>query len=119
MQLFDLTQRSLHAALHGAAVRQNALAANIANVDTPGYRRVDVDFQDALRRTLAGDARAVEALEVTPVPDMRAVAVRQDGNTVDIDREATEQATNGLTYQALVSVINAREAIIKSAIGVA
>src|SRR4051794_37870740 len=48
MELFDTTQIGLERALSGASLRQQAIAQNIANVNTPGYRRQDVDFQSAL-----------------------------------------------------------------------
>ena len=46
--LFDTTQLALQRAIAGAAQRQEALAANLANANTPGYQRVDVDFHGAL-----------------------------------------------------------------------
>ena len=49
MELFDTTQIGLERALTGASLRQEAIASNIANVNTPGYRRQDVDFQSALQ----------------------------------------------------------------------
>lgn len=119
MQLFDLTHVGLERALHGAAVRQAALADNIANVDTPGYRRRDVDFASALESAFAsGSPEAVGSLSFRADVDGSA-PVRADGSTVDIDREATASARNGLTYQALTSVLRAREEILRSAMGVA
>jgi flagellar basal-body rod protein FlgB len=118
MQLFDLTHVGLERALQGAAVRQAAIADNIANVDTPGYRRRDVDFQSALRDAFADGRDAVDGLRFSAELDGSA-PVRLDGSTVDVDREASAQARNGMTYQALTSVLKAREDILRSAIGVA
>ena len=42
--LFDTTQLALERAIEGAALRHEALADNLANANTPGYQRVDVDF---------------------------------------------------------------------------
>src|SRR4029077_1496996 len=61
MSLFDTTQTALERALSGASLRQETLAGNLANVNTPGYQRRDVDFHDALRGALAaGDPAAAQ-----------------------------------------------------------
>lgn len=122
MDLFDSTQHLLEGALRGAAARQSALATNLANVNTPGYQRVDVDFHSVLQRAFAGgDKEDVEAVatEVAFEPEADAAAtMRLDGATVDLDVEAAELAQNGLEYQALVSAAQARIGILQSAIGV-
>jgi flagellar basal-body rod protein FlgB len=118
MDLFDTTQVSLSAALRGASARQQAIAANIANVNTPGYRRVDVPFTDQLRSAVAaGDAKAIDAW--TPATQVDASApLRADGNSVDLDSESAAQAANGLTYETVAQVLKARIDILKSAMGV-
>jgi flagellar basal-body rod protein FlgB len=50
--LIDTTQMALERSISGAAQRHEALAANLANASTPGYRRVDVDFHGALAAAL-------------------------------------------------------------------
>jgi flagellar basal-body rod protein FlgB len=116
MELFDTTQIGLERALSGASLRQQAIAQNVANVNTPGYRRQDVDFQSALRA--AWDQGSGSVAHVTPAvqTDMTSV-MRADGSSVDIDTEAAEQAKNGLQYEAVSSVMKTRIAILKSAIG--
>ena len=117
MELFDTTQLSLAAALRGATARQSALAGNLANVDTPGYARKDVDFHDALRAAVgAGDNPG--NLGFTAQPD-GSPAVRADGNSVDVDRENAELSQNALEYDALARVAAARIDILKTAMGVA
>ena len=69
--LFDTTQLALERAISGAGQRHAALAANLANVNTPGYQRVDVDFQSALRGALSSDD-AHSALETTSFAAQRA-----------------------------------------------
>ena len=118
MEIFDTTQLALATAMTGAAQRQNALADNIANVDTPGYRRKDVDFHAALRGAMATGAPALEGISFSPAEDPSAAPVRADGNTVDIDREAAAEASNGLEYEALSQVLKTRDDIIQTAIGV-
>jgi flagellar basal-body rod protein FlgB len=118
MQIFDTTQAALAAAMTGAAQRQNAIADNIANVDTPGYQRRDVDFHGALRSAMATDPAALDGMSFSPAVDPTAAPVRADGNTVDIDRESAAEASNGLEYEALSQVLKARDDIIQTAIGV-
>jgi flagellar basal-body rod protein FlgB len=118
--LFDTTQLALERAISGAAVRQQALAANLANADTPGYRRVDVDFHGALAAALAQGANAPAALAqtaFTPQTDPTAGAVRADGSTVDVDAESAKLAENGLDQETMVQVAQARIHILESAIG--
>jgi len=118
VQLFDTTQIALDVAMHGTSVRQAAIAQNIANVNTPGYRRQDVSFEAQLGAAMAGEDRtAVTSLSPTAAVDPSA-AVRADGNSVDIDTEAAGQARNGLQYEALVAVAKARTTIIQTAIGI-
>ena len=118
--LFDTTQLALERAIGGAAQRHTALAANLANVNTPGYQRVDVDFHSALqqragqRRRHAGRSRAHG---FSAERDAAAVT-RADGNGVDADAESAKLAANALEQQAAVQVAHTRIAILKSAMGV-
>lgn len=116
MDLFDTTQIGLERALMGSSMRQTAIAQNIANVNTPGYRRQDVDFQTALAAAWKGGESAVEHVTPTVSADPNAI-MRADGSSVDIDNEAATQSKNGLQYEALSSLMKARVGIIKSAIG--
>ena len=116
MELFDTTQLSLAAALRGADARQAALAGNLANVDTPGYARRDVDFHATLQAVLGAGADPSGAA-FTAQPDT-AAPVRADGNSVDVDAENSALAQNALEYDALARVAGARVDILKSAMGV-
>jgi flagellar basal-body rod protein FlgB len=117
VDLFDSAQMALTAAMRGASVRQQALADNLANVDTPGYVRKDVDFHDALRAAMAGGGDA-SAMTFSAEPDGNA-PVRADGNTVDVDAESSAMSQNALEYDALARVSTSRIDILKSAMGVA
>lgn len=118
MALFDTTQLGLEAAIRASGIRQQAIAQNLANANTPGYRRVDVDFASALGAAMRDDDRAgLDAF--TPAPKVDdAAAVRVDGNSVDVDRENAASAQNGILYESLVAVARTRQDIIRSAIGV-
>ena len=115
MTLFDVTQLSLESAIRGSAMRQTTLAANVANANTPGYVRQDVDFHGALKAAM--DSGDVENVGFAAATDSSA-PMQADGNAVDIDVENASLAKNGLEYEALVSVASARLAILKSAMGV-
>ena len=116
--LFDTTQLALERAIEGAGKRHDALAANLANANTPGYRRVDVDFHGALAAAVgSGDRAALERLSFTPARDASAGAVRADGSTVDVDAESAKLAANALEQQAAVQVAHARLGILKAAMG--
>ena len=119
--LIDTTQLALERSISGAAQRHEALAANIANAATPGYRRVDVDFHGALTAALgSSDARhAVEATGFTTQVDGSVGATQADGNSIDVDAESAKLAANALEQQAAVSVARTRNAILRSAMGVA
>ena len=119
--LFDTTQLALERAIEGAGARHNALAANLANANTPGYQRVDVDFHSALSAAMAGgeDSRtALDRLSFSPVKDASAGATRADGSTVDVEAESAKLAENALEQQAAVQVAHARLGILKAAMGV-
>jgi flagellar basal-body rod protein FlgB len=117
--LFDTTQLALTRAISGASSRQDALAANIANADTPGYQRVDVDFHGALAAAMGSSDpnAALASTSFSAQPDRSAGAVRADGSTVDIDAESAKLAANALDQQAAVTVAQTRIHILESAMG--
>ena len=117
MELFDTVHVALERAIQGAGLRQQALAANLANVNTPGYRRQDVDFHSALQAAMPAGRDAVAATPIAATTDPSA-PMRPDGNSVDVDAEAANLAENALEYQALAQILRARGDIIEIAIGV-
>jgi flagellar basal-body rod protein FlgB len=116
VELYDTTQVALEKAIEGSSARQQAIADNLANVDTPGYRRVDVDFHQTLRDAMAAGTQGLSNVAFSPQRDGSA-PVRADGSTVDPDVEAATQARNGLEYEAFVQVSKARIDILESAMG--
>jgi flagellar basal-body rod protein FlgB len=119
--LIDTTQLALERSISGAAQRQEALAANIANASTPGYQRVDVDFHSALAAALGSDdaKHAVEGAGFTTQADAAVGPTQADGNSIDVENESAKMAANALEQQAAVSVAKTRNAILRSAMGVA
>lgn len=116
MGMFDVTQIALERALQGAGLRQQALSNNLANVNTPGFKRSDVDFHDSLTAALAGGERAVAGTSFALQTDT-ASAMRADGNNVDVDQEMANLTENASEYQALLAVAKSRLQMIQTAIG--
>ena len=117
--LIDTTQLALERALEGSSLRQQALASNLANVNTPGYRRSDVDFHSALAGAMrSGDAKtALSNVSIGAGVDRTSV-VRADGSSVDVDAESAKLAANGLEYEQLTSAARVRIEILRIAMGV-
>jgi flagellar basal-body rod protein FlgB len=115
MNLFDSTDLTLQAAIRGASMRQTALAQNVANANTPGYQRKDVDFESSLKAAMA-DGQNPDTLQFSVTTDPSA-PMQPDGNSVDIDTESSKLAENGLAYESLVTVAKGRLEILQSAIG--
>jgi flagellar basal-body rod protein FlgB len=97
-------------------LRDQAIANNIANVNTPGYKRQDVTFESELRHALShvGD-RTMDAKvynmdldEITPkvYTDAADFSYRLDGNNVDIDTENVYLAENQIKYNAIMDAIS-------------
>ena len=118
MGLFDVTQSALDQALLGSSMRQRALANNLANANTPGFRRSDVDFQSALSGALAAQNadQQVGQLAFSTQIDPSG-AQRADGNNVQVDAEMAKLNENSVTYQALIAVAKTRLSMISIAIG--
>jgi flagellar basal-body rod protein FlgB len=96
-------------ALDGAWTRHEILATNVANAETPGYKRLDYDFRGQLERELSKVASpvATNARHLSSASNTRTFAQQDlsnltaDGNSVDIDKEMAEVATNTLYYEAV------------------
>jgi flagellar basal-body rod protein FlgB len=84
------------------SVREKLVVGNIANIDTPGYKTLDINFHDALQRAdrdLDGDPQPPT---VQPVPDL---IERPDGNNVSLDRESVILAGIQLEYNMAIALL--------------
>jgi flagellar basal-body rod protein FlgB len=114
MALVDSTQQLLEAAMRGSWQRETALTNNIANADTPGYQRQEVNFESELQSAINGG----EPLEqVQFQAETQPEAAGPNGTSVSIDQESAKLAENGLDYQALTQVLGTRNSIMSAAIG--
>jgi flagellar basal-body rod protein FlgB len=94
--------------------RQKLVASNIANADTPGYQTQDFDFQAQLNAALQAPGDAAPAPPVaTPVPGLR---VTNDGNNIDLDREARLLSENALRFNIATNLLRTQLKDLHSAI---
>lgn len=87
--------------LDAVALRQEAIANNIANLETPGYKRVDLApaFQTELDRACtSGDAQQIADLKPTLAADANAVSSSPDGNNVHLENELMQLNQNTVTH---------------------
>ena len=106
----------LNRAADAAWQRNEAISNNIANVDTPGYKRQDVAFESVLQQALGNNRYQAMDDKVANVNlsrlrgrayvDYANYSYRLDGNNVDIENENVMLAENQLKYQGLISSIN-------------
>lgn len=137
----DLTTDTLGMAMLGLSARQRVLSQNLANADTPGYKRMDISFEgalaDAVREerakgvgSLGPDPRfaAIEArLRPTrdpaldePVSSLEGSpqnTLRVDGSNVDPDQEMAELSANSLTYETVTGLLRKHLSTIRTALG--
>lgn len=94
--------------LDAVELRQEAIANNIANLETPGYHRVDLApaFQTQLERACAsGDSGQIAGLKPTLAFDSSAVPGSRDGNTVHLENELMQLNQNSTTHAFETQVI--------------
>ncbi|NLL80129.1 MAG: flagellar basal body rod protein FlgB [Clostridiales bacterium] len=113
----------LDKAMDAAALRNQALANNIANATTPGYKRQDVSFESELGKALGhnrsksmdekvGNVK-LNRLKPRTFTDYDQYSYRLDGNNVDPDMEGVELAANQVKYNGLMDAVNQEFANLK------
>jgi flagellar basal-body rod protein FlgB len=135
--MFEISKsvKYLESALSARAIRQDLIASNIANADTPYYRPKDIDFETALAQKAAqefGDKKPqkLELAKTTPNmmdgieddPNKPTIffrdghLARNDGNSVDLDIETTEMSKNATMYNALIEALKKETAMFQAVI---
>ena len=104
MNIYGLMKMGLDA----TELRSRTIANNIANINTPTYKRRYVTFEESLKNEISN-----AKIEVKIDKDS---IVREDGNNVDLENEKVNQAASSLQYNALVSLTNTKLAMTKSVI---
>jgi len=136
-QLFNNpTMGLLQKSLDASSLQQKMIANNLANVDTPGFKRSEVVFQEKLKTALETqevakgelhatltDPRHIAFQQVTTLDQIQPSLVqrndttlRNDGNNVDIDVEMSKLAQNQIFYTSLAQVASTQLSLLRSAI---
>jgi flagellar basal-body rod protein FlgB len=106
--VIDSVTNSLEKFMDLISLRQKLVASNIANADTPGYKTQDLNFGDAFQSVLNGD---------TPRPSLVAgLETKNDGNNVDLDREARLLAENAMRFSVASTLMKSSLQQVKEAI---
>lgn len=119
----------LEKSLDASSLRQKVLTNNIANVDTPDFKRSDVDFNQVLGEAIGRQVEGDLPLKVTSerhlqksafntdvVVEDQSSAYRTDGNNVDIDKEMVNVAENGIYYNSVTRAISAQLSHLRTVI---
>lgn len=121
--------QGLEKALDGSVLRQKAISANIANVDTPGYKTLEVSFAEQLRGAMKHPGQVIHLRTTNsrhiqlarpgikePIISTDDTQVRNDENNVDIDREIAKLTSNETYYDAISRCLNDEFGLLRSVI---
>ncbi|MGG4146145.1 flagellar basal body rod protein FlgB [Paenibacillus algorifonticola] len=120
----------LEGAVHAAEMRQNVISNNIANVDTPHFKRSEVEFEQLLEQQMGNSSPKLKGKltnarhipiggPVNPTPQVisdKDTAMNNNENNVDIDREMSLLAKNQLSYNAYLQQVNHEIKMMRTAI---
>lgn len=117
----------LSRAMDASALRQNAIANNVANVDTPNYKPARVTFEELLKKETGGGFVGKRTNEKhlvigggagIPLPKLEQenIVFKNNGNGVDLDFEMTQLSQNTVWYQSLTYGLNEEFNLLKTAI---
>lgn len=108
----DLASSAVYQAMQGLWAEQQAVANNVANVDTPGYKAQDVNFESSLAQAIsAGDPSQMQI--TTTASDAPA---DQTGNNVSLSAEMVEEQKAGMQFQTMIDAMNAKFQLLSVAI---
>jgi flagellar basal-body rod protein FlgB len=106
--VIDSLTNSLETYMDLVSMRQKLVSSNIANADTPGYKTQDLDFQTSFQSMLTG---------ATPQQaDVEGLTTKNDGNNVDLDREARLLAENAMRFSVASNLMRSAIQQVKEAI---
>ena len=116
----------LQKGLEASSLRQQVLTNNIANIDTPNFKRSDVNFQAVLGQAMGENPETLPLKQTSPrqLPGIsedngnvivtdNSTSMRNDGNNVDVNQEMTNVAENGLYYSSLTQAISSQFALLQ------
>ncbi len=99
--------------------RHEAISGNLANAETPGYKRVDIkaNFSDELKKLAeSNDVESISKLQTMLETDLNSPIVRPDGNNVQLDSELLKMSENAMQYEFLTQYTANSMKRIKTAI---
>ena len=106
----------LQAGMKAEGARQKAIASNIANIETPGYRRLDIKFEELLTEALESSGRTTISDIEPEIFQPQNTPVKSNGNDVNLEAEVGNLVKNSLRYTAYVRLMNKKFAQIEAAI---
>ena len=107
----------IEAGIKAESLRQKTIANNIANLETPGYRRVDVRFEELLAKCLDSSGE-VDLSEIQPeIYQPQETPVKSNGNDVNYEGEVGRMIKNAIRHKALVRLLSKKYSQIDQAIG--
>lgn len=109
--LFNNNMSLVTKSLDASWLKNKVISYNLANGDTPGYKRKDVEFESLLKLAMDDSngklsQKSIQELEPVITEDNSNTMYRLDGNSVDIDVEMVERVKNEMRYNSLVNQIN-------------
>jgi len=108
----------IEAGIRAEGLRQKAIANNVANLETPGYRRIDVKFEELLAKSIDSSG-SVDLSELEPqVYQPKQTLVKSNGNDVSLEGEVGAMIKNSLRYQTYIRLLNKRYRQIELAMNV-
>ena len=110
----DATTQGLEYSLNSLSLRQQVLANNVANEQTPGFTAQDVNFENQLSGILDGQT-AIAPAAAGAVVDSPDLTSRIDGNSVSMESQMSKESQTNLLYNALTQLTTDRFAILKTA----
>ena len=111
----DPTSQGMEYALNSLSLRQQVIANNVANAQTPGYLAQDVSFESQLSSILDGQAQA-GPMDTGTIQDAPGLTTRLDGNNVSMESEMSKMSETNIMYDALTQLTADRLSILKTAI---
>ena len=106
----------IEAGIKAESLRQKAIANNIANLETPGYRRIDVKFEELLAKSLDSSG-SVDLSKLEPqIYRPKQTPVKSNGNDVSLESEVGAMIKNSLRYTLYIRLLNKKYRGIESAI---
>jgi flagellar basal-body rod protein FlgB len=109
----DIASASLRVAVSGLSARQNVIANNIANIETPGFRARKVKFEEALSSAVSHGASPAT---VTPSVQTSLEPTRLNGNNVNLDQETLSHIDTTMRYQLTLRALDGKYGLIRDAI---